>query len=636
MEATAVRDDLRKSLSALFAGYRAEWLNEEVFKLFTEPSYFPQLLTPHPCFLFGGRGSGKTTVLRCLSYEGQYATVGKRRRAVEDWDFFGLYYRINTNRVAAFEGPEVDERTWIRLFGHYLNLELCERVFRFLNWYSSLFPDAPQLTKDGLGPFAAAMAYERSVDQAEMASLLEISRLRFEALINSVGDQAGAGPGPLSMQGAPLDALMRAVRVLPQFRETHFFFLLDEYENFSDVQQRICNTLIKHCGELYSFKVGVRELGLRQRSTLNAHEQLTHPADYKRIDISDELEGRFPEFAEQVCLQRLKAAIPPALELPGVETLLPGLSADEEANLLGVASVVAPIRRELTAAGTEPARDWIATMPDLELFALGCRAEAEEVSIETKAASAFRSRGQWKEQYENYKHAYLFAVRRRKRGIRKYYAGWRTYCAMSATNIRFLLELVDQALTRHLDSESDPLSAISPETQTEAAQFTGRKNLREMEGVSIYGAKLTRVLLGLGRVFQVLAEDPVGHTPEVNQFHVVSDEDEYTGSGESDRVDQLLTAAVMHLAFLRYSGSKLQEESDIRQYDFAVHPIYAAFFGFSHRRKRKLALRGSDLVTLMEDTSQAVRAILARQNRPQSDDLPDQLRLFEGFYAVQD
>jgi len=557
----------------------------------------------------------------------------KKRDAVSTWDYLGFYYRINTNRVAAFQGPELDESAWTRLFGHYINLELCEKVFRFLNWYAALFPDAEQLTAEMLGPFAASMLYKEPLDQASMAKRLELSRLRFEGQVNAIGDRADSIQ--LTMQGAPVDALMEAVKTLPQFKGRPFFFLLDEYENLTDTQQRICNTLIKHCGDLYSFKVGVRELGLRQRSTLNSHEQLIHPADYKRIDIADELEGRFTEFAERVCRQRLTAALSGSREAPSLDEVFPAMTADEEAELLGVGTLAEEIRNKIKRAATPLSHvQWAMSRSDLELFTLSRRAEAENVSLEDKAQEAFADQGKWKSQYENYRYAYLFVIRPRKRGIRKYYTGWKTYCALAANNIRFLLELVDQALTRQLNSGLAPLTPIEARVQTEAAQFTGHKNLRELEGLTIHGAKLTRMLLGLGRVFQVMAEDPVGHTPEVNQFNVTTTDSLGLTPEESEQVDSLLRAAVMHLAILRYSASKLQEESDIKQYDFTVHPIYAAFFGFSHRRKRKIALSPRDVLDLVSDTPAAVRAILNRQNRTQPEELPDQLRLFEGIYAL--
>jgi hypothetical protein len=73
-------------LSRLLGLYKAEWLNGELFELFTEPGYFGHLTTARPCVLTGGRGTGKTTVLRGLSYEGQFALAGTASSKVRDWD----------------------------------------------------------------------------------------------------------------------------------------------------------------------------------------------------------------------------------------------------------------------------------------------------------------------------------------------------------------------------------------------------------------------------------------------------------------------------------------------------------------------------------------------------------------------
>lgn len=91
----------------------------------------------------------------------------------------------------------------------------------------------------------------------------------------------------------------------------------------------------------------------------------------------------------------------------------------------------------------------------------------------------------------------------------------------------------------------------------------------------------------------------------------------------------------MHLALLRYPGSKLQGATEVRQVDYAIHPIFAAFFGFSYRRKRKIELRGQDVLELAERTSSAVGAILARQNRVVDVALPEQMALFGEFYGAE-
>jgi hypothetical protein len=621
----------RQGLAEVFSGYRAEWLGKEIFELFTEPSYFPQLTTSHPCFLVGGRGTGKTTALRCLSYTGQEALRSGSEVDSALWPYFGMYYRVNTNRVRAFSGSEIAESRWIQLFAHYVNMEFCELVLRFLEWYASRHPDAPTLGTDSVAGIGAALQLDNVETQSQLAHRLKMVRLRFEAAINNIVDAEKLPP--LSMQAAPIDEMLKEVKGLPQFADKTFFFLVDEYENLDDQQQRVLNTLIKHCGALYSFKVSVRELGFRERSTLNEREALVHPADFKMINIADELEGRFEEFASRVCGQRLQHVLGTSMDVPDPHELFPELSAEDEAVQLGVNREVTAVLQDLRK-GSETSPDlsgWISKLHPLEVYTANCRASAEGLTTMEKLRSAWNNQNKWREQYDNYKHAYLFSIRRGKRGIRKYFAGWRVFCLLAAGNIRYLLELVDQALTNHLDEGGGPSDPVSPKTQTEAAQAAGRKNLRELEGLSLDGAKLTRLLLGLGRVFQVMAEDPVGHTPEVNQFHLSAD---IVSVETRDRVTGLVADGIMHLALLRYAGSKLQEQSDIRQSDYALHPIFAPFFGFSHRRKRKVELTDQDICDLVENPSETIRGILHRQNRSVENDLPEQMELFAEFYAL--
>ena len=466
----------------------------------------------------------------------------------------------------------------------------------------------------------------------EFRHKLNLSKLKFEAGVNNVAD-ASKMPS-LSLQGAPIDTFLEETRKLPQYSGKAFFFLIDEYENLSSYQQRVLNTLVKHCGEHYSFKVGVRELGLRERSTLNSMEQLTHPADYKRIDITQELEDRFSSFAAKVCERRLVRVLSDSQTVPNVRAMLPDLPPEEEARRLGVERVVSATLQKFSDYNEleQEFLKWAKGTSALESFVFLSRALAENKSLAEKLKEVLTNPSRWSEQYGNHMHAYLFAIRKRKRGIRKYFAGWRVYCLLAGANIRYLLELVDQAFNMHLADGFDPLQrSVSPEVQTRAAQKTGQKNLRELEGLSLHGARLTRLLLGLGRIFQVMATEPIGHTPEVNQFCLAADVDD---QDIRMRVNELLSEGVMHLALVRYRGSKLPQESDIRQFDYAVHPVYSAFFEFSHRRKRKIELNDRDIWSLVERPTETIRGIVGRQNRVMDEDLPEQMNLFRDYYGT--
>jgi hypothetical protein len=340
-----------EQLSQLFGSYKAEWLKEQLYELFSEPEYFPELMTSRPCMLVGGRGTGKTTVLKSLSYEGQFALSARSPKKILDWKYIGLYYRVNTNRVTAFRGPELPEDRWVKVFGHYFNLLLCEHFVRFLSWYQiqtslQLHIEVNQITK-----VVTTLHFSPAGSIGELAESIDKARLTFEAYVNNVADQSSP---PLSMLGAPVDLLSEIILNQPDFVGKQFFILLDEYENFEDYQQQVVNTLVKHSGSSYTFKIGVRELGHRRRATLNENEQLISPADYVKINIVDKLEGeRFKAFAKSVCNERL-ARLESFNEtpIPNIETCLSSLSEDQEADVLGVSSHAAKPQTSEVAAVT--------------------------------------------------------------------------------------------------------------------------------------------------------------------------------------------------------------------------------------------------------------------------------------------
>jgi hypothetical protein len=160
------------------------------------------------------------------------------------------------------------------------------------------------------------------------------------------------------------------------------------------------NTLIKHCGEHHSFKIGVRELGWRKHATANPNEQLNSPADYVKIDIAERLTlPRFQELAAQICNQRLLQSNIFDNSGPNtVEELLPSLSLDEEAKLLGLdrAAIIAEI------SNVDPAI--FDNMPDLEVFFCFQWAKWNQTNIQAVLEERLREPKKWSDRYNNYKH----------------------------------------------------------------------------------------------------------------------------------------------------------------------------------------------------------------------------------------
>jgi len=623
---------VQERLTEIFGGYKAEWLKGKLFALFTEPSYFPELQSSRPCIIFGGRGTGKTTVLRGLSYQGQYALCGHDASKVSSWPFYGMYYRANTNIVTAFRGPELTEDQWVPYFAHYFNLLLCDLVLNFLEWYQLTTAHSIALNGDAFKRIAASVNIDPPSSLRSLSQELTNSRIAFEAFINNVVDKKAP---LLTAQAAPLDTLVSILTALPEFGGKTFFFLIDEYENFEPYQQQVINTLIKHSGEGYTFKLCVKDLGIRRRTTLNPSEQLISPADYFRFDISERLSGdNFKQFALEVCNKRILDLKESGVEIvPDIAALLPGLTEEEEAERQGVDDLVADTKTGLMQDAR--LRSVVSALSPLKLFFFMTWANANEQDSLSGIISEYatqKGRVEWDTRFENYKYALLFELKQRKRGIRKYYCGWDTFIHLAASNIRYLLELVEQSLLLHVNSGESLNTEVSQETQTKAAQGVGKKNLFELEGLAVSGAHLTKLLLGLGRIFQQMAERSVGrHAPEVDQFRLASKESPHDSDSASSKVAGLLESAVMHLALLRFAGTKPGAETDTRDFDYTVHPIFSAFFAFSYRRKRKMMLTPEDLLGLINAPNKTIRAVLRRNNR-EEEPLPEQLEIFRAYY----
>lgn len=618
--------DLSRGIAATVGVFRAEYLTgAEFFRLMERPDYWAQLEGRRACFLIGGRGTGKTTALRALAFEGQAARHGVDTAR---WDTIGFYWRVDTSVVTAFRGSRVDEEEWKRIFAHFVNLRLMRSVLEFVRWQDSQGLPAIKADRFALELASVALGMDAALDLVSFDSALSLASVRFEAQVNSGG---GAGSGStLSILGAPLRHLLAAIRADERYANHFFTFAIDEYENLAAYQQRVLNTLIKHAGDAdYTFKVGVKEKGVIDRSTLHPAEYLSEPADYKTVRVERSLkEQGFEEFAARVVNDRL-AEFNEA-RVVDVRALFPELSDEAEAELLGAQKRRADVRSELEAEGASVEElELFDQMPLLGACMVGYWAQSKRRSLRAVLQDSVTAPEQWKNRLNNYGFAMLFTLRNRVSGTRKLYAGWSVLTQMADGNIRHLLALVAEALTRHVIGGNDLTTPVSAQLQTLAAEQVGERAVFELAGLHARGSEMMRLALSLGRIFGVMAADPYGHTPEVTQIRV-----DRSGLADGTSLDDLLGAAVMHSAVIGFPGDKNSARSgDTKEHDYELHPVFSAFFVYSYRSKRRISLAGHDILALASATPQGtVAKILRRNARNPSSDLPPQLELLTEFF----
>lgn len=620
-----MNEEKLKQINELFGGLRAEWIEDKIFQFFTTPDYFFKLQSKEPYVLQGGRGSGKTTILRGLSYEGQYALKGGRIEEFDKVKFIGIYHRVNTNHVRALEGSSLTSQEWQKMFAHYFNLITCREILKFLMWHSELLPDDEPLPEQACRLLSISLCLENQAkDIKSLYDEIEIALYRFQASVNSIDDGLPKG---LSMQAEPINLITERVLQLKQFKGKLFFLLIDEYENLNDNQQIVMNTLLKHASGNYTLKIGVRQMGWRVHYTQNDHEPLKEPEDYFLHDIEEEFyknEQMFMDFASQVCWQRFMILKEGEKKIPEMTEMFPSLSYDDEAILLDVEKKE---RYKAVKEYLEKNKIELFLSP-LYIYTLGYWAETQNMSIVDVVKDYQNNPSAWNTRYDNYKYSLLFKIRkgRGQSGIQKYYAGWNTYLKLSNGNIRFLMQLVKTAFLQHINITSDYLSPISFKVQTEAAVEVGKKNFMMLENLHHRGADVIKIVLNMGRLFNVLASESEHTAPEIDQFYIQGD--------ITPENDELLRAGVMHLAFIRIPGNKPSSKSETKDYMYALHPIFAPYFIFSFRRKRKMNITNEEFYGLIESHKTLMKKMLSKEEMVRvqyENEPPQQLDLFSNY-----
>jgi hypothetical protein len=619
-EGLIIQQKIAKSLGS----FRAENLERKMlFDLYTAPSYFPELLQSLPCFLQGGRGTGKTTVLRYLSYESPKIGVN------EEHHFHGLYIKFERSEISSFQGADCDEDFWTRVFSHYINLI---QSLALLEYIQSVFSeDIYLLDKREFQRFLRSLSmthldmenennkeYFNNVIDSVYNLIIDLQNL-----INRIQDIPEILTSTLSV---PLRFLIKSCDGIPQFKEKQVAFLFDEYEVLENYQQRIINTLVKQADARLTYKIGVREEGIKERLVIGGEQEIRTPADYALVSIEARLHGtHWNDFATKVVTGRLTEVWDIDSDpLRDLYKLFPNLTIEEEAYKLDVKKRASILRKGIS--GTQIKYE----ISDYEIFFAEFIAKSRSISLIESIKLLKSDEKKYKNLRNNYEYSSLFTLKERVPGITKYYCGWQTLLYLANGNIRYLLQLVSAILIEHTRDNPTLSSPVSHNTQTECCSNVGNEILRDSEGISLSGARLMKLVLALGQVFHELAVTPIGHAPEITQFEISN---EATAPPEElESVRKILRDAVMHLALVRASGTKLGGDADTRTYDYMLHPIFSAFFKYSYRRKRKMGLSTSEIMGLIENPKPTIAQILKRHKREVPESLPGQLQLFGGFF----
>lgn len=614
-----------------FSINRTEEIGFDVWTEFVIPPFYNKLDLRHakkPRLIIGGRGCGKTMLLRYLSHQ---STFSPSRSIItnDDLKHIGLYWRVDTQFASTMTKRNVAEDIWQAAFEHMTSLLVGLETLKSIESLSNSKFDQLEINSLNSLDFSELQFFNKDIPSnfQNLKSYLRNKLWEFQTWLNNV---RRVDP-PIFLPKKFVEALIIQLKANFSFlSETIFYVYLDEYENLLPEQQRIINTWLKHSEAPLIFNLAMKRNSFKEKRTIG-DEFLSDIHDYRQYDLEDyyDEENSFEAFAAEILLTRLKKLdlinIPFSVtDLQDINQLDFRNTIDYKKKVIGFAQNILPgfsrveIAKEvfndkiLHKRLQSQIKEGLAFRNSRIALDRLCTAEAPEASIIVpsllyrsriqpkhiadeieklikKEDNKFTGKADWLHNYFTGCILLLYEPLPRTCPI---YCGFKTFCLMAHGNIRHFLELCNKAIPF---SESSTYINITQKNQYEAAKQVSIALLDEIRTFGRYGNQLHAFVLRLGSLFRSAQKRPSQSEPELTHFSIVSGSSDITSFSQ----DLIIEATKWSVLFEEKSTKKksLQKSDSL---DYVLNPIYAPYFNISYRKGRKLELSVLEFTSLLE------------------------------------
>ncbi|MGV3570450.1 MAG: hypothetical protein ACO1PB_07610 [Ramlibacter sp.] len=270
-----------------------------------------------PMFLLGGKGSGKTHLMRYCSSAVQELRCSGLRTAIAQERYLGVYTSADGLNVHRFSGKGQSEETWESVFAYSFELWLASSLLTSLR--PALIEQelaSPEWNDSLVANVLALFHIKPSVAPTDFDALIRyLGELRAGvdvAVNNSAISRKLSG---ITVSFNPGDLVFGMPSILAQIctslQKTVFVYLIDEVENFTEQQQRFLNTLVRYRKGNVTLRIGARLYGLKTESTLGSGEPIKRDAEYERLELDARLReeaSQYESLAARLVLKRLQKA----------------------------------------------------------------------------------------------------------------------------------------------------------------------------------------------------------------------------------------------------------------------------------------------------------------------------------------
>ncbi|MGO9022460.1 MAG: hypothetical protein ACLQVJ_29335 [Syntrophobacteraceae bacterium] len=269
--------------------------------------------SPMPMFILGGKGSGKTHLMRYFSYPVQKIRYPSEiLKGLNSEGYLGIYMLCGGLNSSRFKGKSQTEETWAGLFGYYIELWLGQLVISVLKDIFDSYPDLAAQEEPICSEFISL--FDVTYDAADYNSFDKLSQLmrdlhrELDRQVNNCVLTCSLQLKIMVTRGSLIFGIPKIIRKYVQsLSDCLFVYIIDEFENLSADQQRYINTLIRENQAPCSIKIGSKLFGIRTLGTYCADEDNKEGSEYEalRLDSHLRVNPSYSLFAKRLVIRRL-------------------------------------------------------------------------------------------------------------------------------------------------------------------------------------------------------------------------------------------------------------------------------------------------------------------------------------------
>ena len=270
----------------------------------------PQDYTPK--YILGGKGCGKTHLLRYYSYPLQRLRSGSFKDVLAKDKYIGIYSVFSTMDASRFEGKNVPDEQWTALFKYYFELYISSFVLKYISEYIET-ENGKAKEVDFVSSVMDLFLKKTNIESYTLKSLLnlvESERKNIDFKIENVAFTGNFNDVQINLKPGSLIFGIPEIlgKIYGDFENVEFIYIMDEYEKLVDWQKRYVNTLVWEKKYPSTFWIGARKYGYTDMHT-ETGEELKKGSEYNPffMDIYyQNNEKAFESFARELISKRLK------------------------------------------------------------------------------------------------------------------------------------------------------------------------------------------------------------------------------------------------------------------------------------------------------------------------------------------